>query len=306
MSQVSIASVAPRVTLDTYRALRLGMVAAGLLLLVSVVLECLRIGGIPGSISATFYSPVRSIFVATLLTVGLALVAIKGRPGWENGLLDIAGVLVPLVAFVPTPVTLASIADGATLRYSCPDRGQACVPPELAADAANNAAAYLVVALVGILFVWVRWWRVRSGPAPWHGRTTRAVVVATVLLAAITAWFLLARDSFTNYAHYTSAITFFVLLIAVVWINGRHAQPGQERLGATREGYRRGYYGIALAMTSAVLAGVATFLITGEQSGFPVVFWLEVALLLLFIAFWLLQTSEHWNHGQPPAASVNP
>ena len=28
--------------------------------------------------------------------------------------------------------------------------------------------------------------------------------------------------------------------------------------------------------------------------------------LLLFIAFWLLQTSEHWNHGQPPAASVNP
>ena len=132
MSQVSIASVAPRVTLDTYRALRLGMVAAGLLLLVSVVLECLRIGGIPGSISATFYSPVRSIFVATLLTVGLALVAIKGRPGWENGLLDIAGLLVPLVAFVPTPVTLASIADGATLRYTCPDRGQACVPPELA------------------------------------------------------------------------------------------------------------------------------------------------------------------------------
>mgnify|MGYP006340798801 CR=1 FL=1 len=302
MSQVSISAVAPRVTLDTYRALRLGMVAAGLLLLVSVVLECLRIGGIPGSISATFYSPVRSVFVATLLTVGLALVAIKGRPGWENGLLDIAGLLVPLVAFVPTPVTLASIADGATLRYTCPERGEACVPPELAPDVANNAAAYLIVLGVGIVFVWARWWRARSSSQAWHGRTTRALVVATVLAAVIAAWFLLARDSFTNYAHYTSAITFFVLLIAVVWINGRHVTTGSDLLGMSSDAYRRAYYGIALAMTAAVLAGVITFAITGEQSGFPVVFWLEVALLLLFITFWLLQTSEHWNHGQPPVA----
>ena len=162
-------------------------------------------------------------------------------------------------------------------------------------------------------------WEVLSIITDPRGRRGRRYELATVLvvalaaviggsrsLAAIAGWFLLARDSFTNYAHYTSAITFFVLLIAVVWINGRHAQPGQDLLGMTSEGYRRGYYGIALAMTSAVLAGVATFLITGEQSGFPVVFWLEVALLLLFIAFWLLQTSEHWNHGQPPAASVNP
>ena len=46
----------------------------------------------PASISATFYSDLRTIFVTTLLAVGLALVAVKGRPGGENTLLDVAGV----------------------------------------------------------------------------------------------------------------------------------------------------------------------------------------------------------------------
>lgn len=49
-------------------------------------------------------------------------------------------------------------------------------------------------------------------------------------------------------------------------------------------------------MAVSVVGGVATFLITGEQSGFALIFWLEVVLLVLFIGFWVVQTIEHWDH----------
>lgn len=300
MSEPPIDRLAPPgAALDTYRALRVGMVGAGLLLLLAVTIETVRVGEIPGSISATFYSPVRGVFVGALLAVGLALVAIKGRPGWENGLLDIAGVLVPLVGFVPTPVVLAGVPGGLELPVTCPDPQVACVPTQLVPDVANNVAAYLLTGAVGLGFVWVRLLRARSGPRPWKPRTRNAVAVATGVWLAIGAWFLLGRSSFLEYAHYTSAITFFVLLIVVVWINGRRTTPSTGLLPMGTEGYRRWYYGIAVAMAVAVVAGVATFLVTGQQSGFPLVFWLEVVLLVLYITFWTLQTAEHWNETAP-------
>lgn len=289
----------PNPTLDTYRALRVGMVGAGLLLLVAVVVDVVRVGEIPGSISATFYSPVRSVFTGALLAVGLALVAIKGRPGWENGLLDIAGILVPLVGFVPTPVVLSSVPGGLELPVTCPDPDVACVPTELVPDVANNVAAYLLVGLAGLVFVWVRLVRAGSGARGWRRRTRLAVVVATALWALVTATFVLAREAFLNYAHYGSAITFFLLLIVVVWINGRDTTSRPGLLNMSRGGYQRSYYVIAVLMGSALLLGVVTFAITGQQSGFPIVFWLEVVLLGLYIAFWVLQTSEYWDHGAP-------
>lgn len=92
-----------KASLDTYRRLRAGMVAAGLLLGVGLVFSIIGSGlGIPQSISATPYTPLSTIFVTSLLAVGLALVAVKGRRGVENTLLDVAGALIPVVAFVPT------------------------------------------------------------------------------------------------------------------------------------------------------------------------------------------------------------
>ncbi|PWD51613.1 hypothetical protein C8046_14125 [Serinibacter arcticus] len=290
----------PDSALDTYRALRVGMVGAGLLLLVAVAVEVARVDEIPGSISATFYSPVRGVFVASLLAVGLALVAIKGRPGWEDGLLNVAGALVPLVGFVPTPVTLSTIPGGTELPLTCPDPDEACVPTELAPDVANNVTAYLLLGAAGLAFVWVRLARARQRGEAWRPRTRNAVLAATGVWTAFGGWFLLGRASFLEWAHYTSAISFFVLLIVVVFINGRRAVPTVGMLGPTTADYRRRYYAVALAMAGAVVAGVVTFLVTGEQSGFPLVFWLELVLLVLYIVFWAMQTVEHWFHAIPP------
>ena len=50
----------------TYRALRMGVVAAALLLMVSLVLEIVRTGGLQlTSISASYYSPVRNVLSAS-------------------------------------------------------------------------------------------------------------------------------------------------------------------------------------------------------------------------------------------------
>ena len=93
------------VTRKSYRYLRVSVVALALLLGVSLVIEIL-FGGRErfGSISGYYYSPVRSIFVGALVAIGPALISIKGRAGWEDTLLDLAGMLAPVVALVPTPL----------------------------------------------------------------------------------------------------------------------------------------------------------------------------------------------------------
>ncbi len=90
----------------TYRYLRLSLVGLVLLLLFCVWLE--RLGGAEankhlGSISAYYYTPARSVFVGALVAIGISLAAIVGRRGFEDSALNIAGMLAPVVALVPTP-----------------------------------------------------------------------------------------------------------------------------------------------------------------------------------------------------------
>lgn len=283
--------------LDTYRTLRAGMVAAGVLLGQGLIGYVAASGWrIPPSISATFYTDVRSIFVATLLAVGLALVAVKGRQGVENTLLDVAGVLIPVVAFVPTPIadpTCATTHD--------------CVPPALHQGVGLAMGAYLGMSVIGLVVAWGRLvWAARTH-TPWTASSLRGMVALSVLLAAYTAVFLLARPFFIQYAHYTSAISFFLLLIAAVWINSRNP-PGDNGLGSLSDrSYRRVYRMIAVAMLAAIVLGIVVFAATGSQNAvvgdrFPVVFWIEVVLLALFVTYWVFQTIELWYITQPPPA----
>lgn len=54
------------------------------------------------SVSAYYYTPVRAVFVGTLMAVALALIVYKGRDAWEDTFLNAAGMLVPVVAIAPT------------------------------------------------------------------------------------------------------------------------------------------------------------------------------------------------------------
>ena len=288
----------PTAELETYRTLRLGMTAGGVLLGLALIgLVGLPGVTVPASVSATYYTPIQNIFVGTLICVGLALVAVKARPGWENNLLDAAGVLIPIVALVPTPIVDAS----------CLPAGSDCVPLRLTQAVELNISAYWWLGLIALGYLWIRRWRSGSSN-PWGGSTTSGLGSLSALWIILTIAFLGFRPTFMQYAHYTSAISFFVILVVVVWINGRSTSAEGAAVQKPARWYRAWYFSIAVAMVAFVVAGVAAFVITGRQNyvatamaqPFPVIFWVEVVLLTLFVVYWALQTVELWNHTVPP------
>ena len=279
--------------LDTYRTLRAGMVAAGILLGLGLIGYIVG-HGVPNSISATFYTDLRTIFVTTLLAVGLALVAVKGRPGPENTLLDIAGVLIPVVGFVPTPIT----------DPTCPVPGKGCIPAALDSAIDLNLWAYLGMGVIGLAVAGVRMgWASRTS-MPWSRGSRVGLGLLALIWAIYAGTYLLARPFFVQYAHYTSAISFFLLLIGAVWINSRRTRGNADLARLPVSAYRQIYRAIAVAMVAAIGVGVAVFMLTGNQNAvvgdrFPVVFWIEAVLLLLFVTYWVFQTVELWFVTQP-------
>jgi hypothetical protein len=91
-------------TRKTYRYVRIGMVGATVLLGTPVLIEHNTVEPAcwQTSISAYYYSPVRAVFVGALMAIGLSLIVIKGSTWPEDVCLNVAGMLAPVVALVPT------------------------------------------------------------------------------------------------------------------------------------------------------------------------------------------------------------
>ncbi len=217
----------------TYGYLRVAVVAMAVLLGTSVAIEIVfgPRGGILDSISAYYYTPVRGVFVGSLLAVGLGLVAIKGREGWEDSMLNLAGMLAPLVALVPTPISVP-VAGFEVERRT--------VPAELVPAVENNVAALLVLGVVGLVFAAAT---VQDGP--YRSAHLRGVAGAGVLLVGLAVWFGFGRESFLEYGHYAAAVPMFGLIVGVAVVNARQTRSGavMSRLAAAT--YRRAYAAIA-------------------------------------------------------------
>ncbi len=288
----------------TYNYLRIAIVASLLLLGASIVVELLRRDGtvcssIPtcGSISAFYYTPVHAAFVGTLVAVGVALIAIKGRPGWEDVLLNVAGALAPVVAFAPTPLTPAT--------SSAAEAAERGVPAEYVPGVVNNVWALLVVGVVAVVFTAVL--TARRGEL--HGSNAVGVAVFALLLVAFGAWFLLAGKElagakFLDLAHYVAAIPLFGIITLVVEINARRTGERSNQKAFRPSVYRATYRTIAILMGTIIAAAVGLFLLQdAEASSVPAgwLFWVETVLLLLFLVFWVLQTLDYWEDGAPVA-----
>lgn len=277
----------------TYRYLRVGVVAMAVLLGVSVAIE-IAVGtdlGILGSISAYYYTPVRAVFVGSLLAVGLGLVAIKGREGPEDVMLNLAGMLAPLVAFMPTPISVTVAGF---------EVDQRTVPAALVPAVENNVAALLVLGIVGLAFAWAT-----VGHGPTRSAHRRSLAGAVVLLAGIAVWFGVGRESFLEFGHYAAAVPMFGLIVGVAVVNARQTTSGAVHHRLARATYRRAYGAIAGAMGVTIVVAVAFFVLdsTGHRPFFAWLFWVEVVLLALFAVFWVLQTAENWNEGIPDRLS---
>ncbi len=138
--------IAAEYAIKSYRYLRLTIVVMVLSVIISVLLERLDGTCTLPSFSAYYYTPVHAVFIGALVAVGACLIAIKGTREWEDMSLNVAGMLAPIVAFVPT---------------NRPDEGDACGSPLMVVEdfdgspfVANNVTALVVsgVVVVGVAY----------------------------------------------------------------------------------------------------------------------------------------------------------
>lgn len=280
----------------TYNYLRIALAALVLLLFLSVGVEAAAAGWcLQPSISAYFYTPVGPVLIGVLVTMGACLVALKGNTDEEDVLMNLAGMLAPVVAFVPTP------AAGRCL-------STAPATPDIPSTVANNLPALLVtggvVAVVAVALQ--RRERVRAPTAHGTSRWNRVGVALTAtLLGGGAVWFVADRDSFLARGHDAAAVPMFLAVVAVVWFNAQDVERTVRRQASAPPGGRgtmppsRGRYVpvyrvIAVGMLGALVATVVTSLLTRSTS---LVFWVEVVLITLFAVFWVVQTVELWDRG---------
>jgi hypothetical protein len=273
----------------TYRYLRIGMIGAALMLAVSVLVERFLARCWQDSISGYYYTPVRAVFVGTLLAVGLALVVIKGEK-LEDLFLNIAGMLAPVVAFVPTrnvgtcfsvepdPDPLITGAGGA-LEFN----------NAVMKSLENNMVALIVTGALGLIVAYVILSVEQGGPVKAMSsdvvdRGTKKTFLALVLIVATTAFLLWRWDGFSVHAHNIAAVGMFLFLALASWWNSR---------GETK-GYRKVYRAIALAMVGAVVVILTLAAILGENWDHSILV-LEATELTLFAVYWIVQTREHWH-----------
>ena len=270
--------------IKTYRYLRIGMIGAVVLLAASIAIERSKVDCFQTSISAYYYTPVRAIFVGTMIAVGLSLIVYKGRGTWEDTFLNFAGMFAPVVAVVPTtdvgrcwsvpPVPLPVKEDGSLADW-------------VVANIDNNIYALLIAGGLGLIaaaiIAVVMRWRERPPIQPGERATVAGLVVTGLVLLLV--WYLIQNwDDFYTRAHGVAAVLMFVFLVAAILvkvIDHRH-EP--------RKIWFLAYTVIAALM---ILGGILIPLtrVFGDHTTFA----LEAYEITLFAVYWIVQTAENWN-----------
>jgi hypothetical protein len=269
------------VALDTYRYLRGGIPVMLVMLGAALNFERSHATCWQTSISAYYFTSAHAVFIAALCAIGTLLIVYKGSNDTEDVLLNLAGVLAFVVAFVPTsrPVLLCGDSAGAigTVTDDVPTR---------------NVWA-LVIALVAARMA--SWWMYRrtgtgrsrsplGAVALWVQRGVLAIGLITLIL--IPAWFV------AN-AHGVAAVTMFVAFIVTVLINAFLAGRQDADKCPHLQLYQRVYQVISILMALTLITAVTVHLVLDGFNHTVLV--VEVALILEFGAYWVIQTVELWS-----------
>jgi hypothetical protein len=252
------------------------------------------------SISAYYYTPVRSLFVGSLVAIGACLVAVQGSTtsfrfaarnngvvnpvvrclnflaGWitEDNALNIAGMLAPIVALVPTgqPASKASdrFAECTSVKF---------VPFNTSPNITNNISSLIIAGILAVVAAFFLAPQ-KAGLREMVGQAKSGLISAGLVLAGGYAWFRWFPSNFLVAAHFTAAIAMFVAMGLAVVSNARSASP-----------FRKFYGSIAFLMVFAA----AVILIVGRFGWKHSVLWLEAAEIALFASFWAVQTRDLWE-----------
>ena len=256
---------------STYRYLRLGIVVVIITLFASLIVERARASCLQTSISSYYYTPVHAIFIAAFGVAGVALIAIRGGSNADEALMNLAGFLAPIVAFVPTGWSGSDCPSNPALS-GLKDGFQA---DNLLAYLAGGAAAVGLAVVTSILTK-------KQGRLLSKRRTTILPLVGAVVLVITGAiWYFGWRGSFDTHAHSYSAIAMFAL-VGVVIVRAARRGSGV---------YRSVYWSCAAVMATGVAVAVVGF-VSGWRYTVLV---LEVIETIPFVAFWFAQSIELWD-----------
>lgn len=276
--------------LETYRFVRLAMVALVLMLAAAVISLRFATGCWQPSISAYYYTPAHGVFVAALCVLGACLIIYRGNSDLEDILLDFSGFLAFVVALVPTGhpfdptrkeqvCTAVSVSDG-----------------QVSDAVMNNVAALFIAAGIGRLVLLILRRKAVTGERYSYAEQMARLLGWLVVGFGIGIFFLIAifddetRQAFVENGHSVAAISMFIGIIAVVLANAVSAR----RSHASRpKRSTRWYYGVAAAMAATLVAAILVrkFLTTWDHW----VIALEAVLIIEFAIFWVVQTIELWD-----------
>ena len=285
-----------QVAVQTYRYLRVALIALIALISVAVFREHAATKAIGScfqtSISAYYYTPAQAVFVGALVAIGVCLIALQGNTEVEDVLLNLAGMLAPVVAFVPTPAPVPQC-------WSVPRNDDLTWQ-----NVANNMFALFVVGAIALVWAGIS---VLTGTKDAAGRRVHqwhhliGLGAGAAIYLAFGLWYR-HPASFLAGAHYTAAVPMYVLFGAVVFNNAYSTsfagRPGSPLvsvlrwLGPLYFRIRSPYAAVAALMVwSLVVLLILPHLFTWRHA----LLWLEFAEIGLFAVFWVLETIAQWN-----------
>jgi hypothetical protein len=202
------------------------MVAVVIGLFAAVLTERLKANpsSLQESISDYYYTRVRGYFVSATLALGVCLICLRGSTETEDVLLNLAGMLAPVVALVPTEYSF-----GAFHCTSVPT-----VFDDTSANVANNIFALLVVGAIALLMV--------TFTVAWRGATLPTLVsaiIAGVLWLTAAGVFLAARGFFVETAHFATAAPMFICIACAAIVNALDVDDAttRKRYGQSPRGW---------------------------------------------------------------------
>jgi hypothetical protein len=279
------------------------------------------------SISAYYFTSAQAMFVGGLIGVGACMIALKGTYEIEDTLLNLGGIFAIVVAIVPT----ARSDDFRTAVRACREQAagplltdqasgvQDC-PTVQALEAAtrNNVdnSLFTLLVLGGLALIATVAFALNDRRSKVPGANLRFLWgFGAILVLWGLGWvaLLVATEWFVDNAHFLAASGLFACIFAVTVANslrrkrardpeGSKSQQAVNAIGAARVALFHWPLDIYGWVAWAMIAG-AVVMVSLWQFDVVTLFWLEVVVALLFVAFWLVQTVELMGAGQPDASS---
>ena len=270
------------------------MIGAVVLLAASIAIERSKVDCWQTSISAYYYTPVRAIFVGTMIAVGLSLIVYKGRNTWEDVSLNFAGMFAPVVAVAPT----TDVGDCWSIPPSpLPINEDNSLADWVVTNIDNNFYALLIAGGVGLGVAAVIAMLVKRSvraPLVMGERGTRVSLAVTGLLLLFGWWLIQNWDEFNTRAHGYAAVLMFVFLVSAIVAKVVENWDERDKV------WFWAYAAIAALM---VLGGI--LIPTTQIFEDHTVFALEAYEIAFFAIYWSVQTAENWDEKVYDATPIN-